>query len=88
MFLFAKKDVGTLKLRYFDLEEELSNEMRIKNEILTSLNKRNDEFFELEKSNAVLRARFEENINSYEEKLKLLEDAKNQMKLEFSALAN
>ncbi|MBD3807198.1 MAG: DNA recombination protein RmuC, partial [Epsilonproteobacteria bacterium] len=32
--------------------------------------------------------RFEENINSYEEKLKLLEDAKNQMKLEFSALAN
>lgn len=37
---------------------------------------------------AVLETKFLENITSYEEKLKLLDDAKNQMKLEFASLAN
>jgi len=45
-------------------------------------------YYLLEKDHEVLKARFEENIRSYEEKISLLDDTKSQMKLEFAHLAS
>jgi DNA recombination protein RmuC len=46
------------------------------------------EYYMLEKDYAILHTRFEESIRGYEEKLVLLDSAKNDLKLEFANLAN
>jgi len=46
------------------------------------------EYYILEKDYSILHTRFEDSIRGYEEKLKLLDGAKNELKLEFSNLAN
>ncbi len=46
------------------------------------------EYYILEKDYAILHTRFEDSIRGYEEKLELLDGAKNELKLEFSNLAN
>ena len=45
-------------------------------------------YYLLEKDHEVLKARFEENVRSYEEKFSLLDETKSQMKLEFAHLAS
>ena len=56
------------------------------NDIVKKYEKLQYDYYQLEKNYAILSTRSEENEKGYEEKIRLVEDTKNQLKLQFEQL--
>ncbi len=88
IWLLSKQQIGMQKSLISDLQTNIENQKSENSKLALEIEKRNGEYFELEKQKEVLNTKYNESINGYEEKLSLLNGAKEQLKLEFTALAN
>lgn len=87
MWSQSRQHYALLEARALQLQELYTQELALKSKIQTELDTAKSEYHALERDYAVLHTRHEESSRSYEEKLRLLDEAKVQMKVQFEQLA-
>lgn len=87
MWSQSRQHYALLEARALQLQELYTQELALKAKIQTELDTAKSEYHALERDYAVLHTRHEESSRSYEEKLRLLDEAKVQMKVQFEQLA-
>lgn len=83
----SRNETLMIRSQALQLQERLSQEHALRAQIQSSHESLQKEYHGLERDYAVLHTRSEETNRSYEEKLRLLDEAKTQMKLQFEHLA-
>lgn len=83
----SRQHYALLEARALQLQELYSQEQTLKTKIQAQLDKTQNEYHSLERDYAVLHTRNEENTRAFEEKIRLLDEAKGQMKVQFEQLA-
>lgn len=76
-----------LEARALQLQELYAHEQTLRSKIQIDLENARNEYHALERDYAVLHTRHEESSRSFEEKIRLLDEAKVQMKVQFEQLA-
>ncbi|MDP3464690.1 MAG: DNA recombination protein RmuC [Sulfuricurvum sp.] len=87
VFNQSRNEYALLESRALQIEEMLNQEHRLRLETQSKLEAKIGDYHTLERDFAVLHTRHEESARSYEEKLRLLDEAKMQMKAQFEHLA-
>jgi len=87
VFNQARQEYALLESRALQMQETLNQEHSLRLEIQSKLESKNSDYHALERDFAILHTRHEESARSYEEKLRLLDEAKIQMKSQFEHLA-
>jgi DNA recombination protein RmuC len=88
LWINAKQNLITVNMLNQQLEESLAKEVNISSQAQIKLQEREHEYYSLEKEFAILQTKFEDDRRSFEEKIKLLDETKSQMKVEFAHLAS
>lgn len=83
----SRQDYALLETRALQLQELYAQEQTLKARLQTQLDTTEKEYHALERDYAVLHTRHEESSRSFEEKIRLLDEAKGQMKVQFEQLA-
>jgi len=83
----SRQHYALLEARALQLQELYLQEQTLKSKIQTELETTQKEYHSLERDYAVLHTRHEESSRSFEEKIRLLDEAKVQMKVQFEQLA-
>lgn len=84
----ARQDGALLQSQVIQLQETLNQEHLLRNNADSKFDALRDEYHNLERDYAVLHTRHEESTRAYEEKLRLLDEAKVSLKLQFEQLAS
>ncbi len=84
----AKYELSSSNTFATQLQETLAKEQESSLKIGKMLQEREQEYYGLEKELAVLQTKFEDDKRAFEEKIKLLDETKSQMKTEFAHLAS
>lgn len=87
VFNQSRQEYALLESRALQIEEMLNQEHSLRLEAQSKLEVKTGDYHALERDFAVLHTRHEESARSYEEKLRLLDEAKMQMKGQFEHLA-
>lgn len=87
VFNQSRQEYALLESRALQIQETLNQEHSLRVEIQSKLEAKNSDYHALERDFAILYTRHEESARSYEEKLRLLDEAKIQMKSQFEHLA-
>lgn len=87
VFNQSRNEYALLESRALQIEEMLNQEHSLRLESQSKLEAKTGDYHALERDFAVLHTRHEESARSYEEKLRLLDEAKMQMKGQFEHLA-
>lgn len=87
MWSQSRQHYVLLEARALQLQELYTQELALKSKIQTELDTAKSEYHALERDYAVLHTRHEESSRSFEEKIRLLDEAKAQMKVQFEQLA-
>ncbi|MDO9207193.1 MAG: DNA recombination protein RmuC [Sulfuricurvum sp.] len=87
VFNQSRNEYALLESRALQIQEMLNQEHRLRLETQAKLEAKTGDYHALERDFAVLHTRHEESARSYEEKLRLLDEAKMQMKAQFEHLA-
>lgn len=83
----SRQNYALLEARALQLQEYCTQEQTLRSKIQTDLENTQKEYHELERDYAVLHTRHEESSRGFEEKIRLLDEAKVQMKMQFEQLA-
>ncbi|MFH0710366.1 MAG: DNA recombination protein RmuC [Pseudomonadota bacterium] len=83
----SRQEYALLESRALQIQEMFNQEHQSRMESQLKLEAKNNDYHALERDFAVLHTRHEESARSYEEKLRLLDEAKMQMKGQFEHLA-
>ncbi len=83
----SRQHYALLEARALQLQELYLQEQTLKSKIQIDLDNSQKEYYSLERDYAVLHTRHEESSRSFEEKIRLLDEAKVQMKVQFEQLA-
>ncbi|OHD83498.1 MAG: DNA polymerase V [Sulfuricurvum sp. RIFCSPHIGHO2_12_FULL_44_8] len=83
----SRQHYALLEARALQIQELYAQEQRLKGKLQAELENSRREYHALERDYAVLHPRHEESSRSFEEKLRLLDEAKLQMKAQFEHLA-
>ncbi|MDD2828487.1 MAG: DNA recombination protein RmuC [Sulfuricurvum sp.] len=83
----SRQHYALLEARALQLQELYTQEQTLKSKIQAHLDTTQSEYHALERDYAVLHTRHEESSRSFEEKIRLLDEAKVQMKVQFEQLA-
>ncbi len=83
----SRQHYALLEARALQLQELYAQEQGMRAKLHSDLERSQNEYHALERDYAVLHTRNEENTRSFEEKIRLLDEAKVQMKLQFEQLA-
>ncbi|MGZ8547928.1 MAG: DNA recombination protein RmuC, partial [Sulfuricurvum sp.] len=83
----SRNAYALLESRALQIQETLNQEHDLRLEIQSKLESKTGDYHALERDFAVLHTRYEESARGYEEKLRLLDEAKIQMKGQFEHLA-
>lgn len=83
----SRQHYALLEARTLQLQELYAQEQTLKAKIQSQFDNVQSEYRSLERDYAVLHTRNEENTRSFEEKIRLLDEAKAQMKVQFEQLA-
>jgi len=83
----SRQHYALLEARALQLQELYAQEQTLKAKLQVQLDNTQNEYHSLERDYAVLHTRHEESSRSFEEKIRLLDEAKIQMKVQFEQLA-
>ncbi len=83
----SRQEYALLESRALQIQEMFNQEHQLRMESQSKFDAKNNDYHALERDFAVLHTRHEESARSYEEKLRLLDEAKMQMKAQFEHLA-
>jgi len=83
----SRQEYALLESRALQIQEMFNQEHQLRMESQLKLETKISDYHALERDFAVLHTRHEESLRSYEEKLRLLDEAKTQMKGQFEQLA-
>jgi len=83
-----RNDAALLQSQVIQLQETLNQEHMLRSNAETKFDTLRNEYHNLERDYAVLHTRNEESTRAYEEKLRLLDEAKASLKLQFEQLAS
>jgi len=83
----SRQEFALLQSKALQIQELLNQEHNLRIECDTKLESKRNEFNALERDYAVLHTRHEESARGFEEKIRLLDEAKMQMKAQFEHLA-
>src|SRR3989339_38497 len=83
----SRQHYALLEARALQIQELYTHEQALKSKIQAELDNTKNEYHALERDYAVLHTRHEETSRSFEEKIRLLDEAKVQMKVQFEQLA-
>ncbi|MBD3799708.1 MAG: DNA recombination protein RmuC [Epsilonproteobacteria bacterium] len=83
----SRQHYALLEARTLQLQELYIQEQALKAKLQVQLDNTQSEYHSLERDYAVLHTRNEENTRAFEEKIRLLDEAKAQMKVQFEQLA-
>lgn len=83
----TRQHYAMLEARAIQLQELYAQEQASRSKLQTDLESVQKEYHSLERDYAVLHTRNEENTRAFEEKIRLLDEAKAQMKVQFEQLA-
>ena len=83
----SRQNYALLEARALQLQELYTQEQTLKAKLQVQLDNTQSEYHSLERDYAVLHTRHEESSRSFEEKIRLLDEAKVQMKVQFEQLA-
>ncbi len=84
----SRQELSVLQSQSIQLQEMLNNEHTLRLESQSKLETQRSEYHTLERDFAVLHTRHEESARAFEEKIRLLDEAKLQMKVQFEQLAS
>lgn len=84
----SRQELSVLQSQSIQLQEMLNNEHTLRLESQSKLETQRSEYYTLERDFAVLHTRHEESARAFEEKIRLLDEAKLQMKVQFEQLAS
>lgn len=84
----SRQELSVLQSQSIQLQEMLNNEHTLRLEAQSKLETQRSEYHTLERDFAVLHTRHEESARAFEEKIRLLDEAKLQMKVQFEQLAS
>jgi DNA recombination protein RmuC len=88
MWSQSRQQYALLEARALQLQEVYAHEQTLRAKIQTELDTAQKEYHSLERDYAILHTRHEESSRSFEEKIRLLDEAKVQMKVQFEQLAS
>lgn len=83
----SRQHYALLEARALQLQELYAQEQSVRAKLHSDLERSQNEYHALERDYAVLHTRNEENTRAFEEKIRLLDEAKAQMKVQFEQLA-
>ncbi|HEX5670407.1 MAG TPA: DNA recombination protein RmuC [Sulfuricurvum sp.] len=86
-FMRARQDYTLMHAHALQLQEQLTQEHALRMETQTKFEAKTNDYYALERDYAVLHTRHEESARGFEEKIRLLDEAKVQMKAQFEHLA-
>jgi DNA recombination protein RmuC len=84
----SRQELSVLQSQSIQLQEMMNNEHTLRLESQSKLETQRSEYHTLERDFAVLHTRHEESARAFEEKIRLLDEAKLQMKVQFEQLAS
>jgi DNA recombination protein RmuC len=84
----SRQELSVLQSQSLQLQEMMNNEHTLRLESQSKLETQRNEYHTLERDFAVLHTRHEESARAFEEKIRLLDEAKLQMKVQFEQLAS
>ncbi len=83
----SRQKYALLESHTVQIQEMLNEERNVRTKLDAKYDEKRNEFNMLERDFAILHTRYEESTRSYEDKLRLLDVAKDQMKVQFEQLA-
>jgi DNA recombination protein RmuC len=83
----SRQEYALLESRALQIQELFNEERNALKQIEAKYENKRDEYGVLERDFAILHTRHEESLRAYEEKIRLLDEAKVQMKAQFEHLA-